>query len=363
MIGAATKIPWFEPVLDDADLAAVRDVVARGFVNEGPENRALEQELCTYFGSPYAVTTPSCTMALSLSLMAHGIGHGHSVLVPSVTFIGTASAVRLAGAEVVLVDVDPDTFVMNPDHARKRLRPNTRAIIPVHLTGRAADLHAIGSLCKEKGLVLVEDAAEALGSKNNEGYLGTQSDAGCFSFAPTKIITTGQGGFILTRSAETRDQLIRLRDHGRLSRASDEHPVTGYNFKVTDMQGALGRSQFKKLPDRIKRAIEIDNLYVEGLTGVKGIEITPRPLEGYLMWPDFKSIRRDEIVEALKRRGIILRPYWPAIHRQPAYRDEPREFPGAEIACTQACWLPCSPNITDDSIRVIVSAIRGAMKS
>lgn len=358
-----TKIPWFEPVLDDDDVTVVRDVVARGFVNEGPENRAFEKELGDYFGSPYAVTTPSCTMALALSLMAHGIGRGDSVIVPSVTFIGTASAVRLAGAEVVLVDVDPDTFVMNPDHARKRLKQNTRAIIAVHLTGRGADMNAIGTLCREKGLVLIEDSAEALGAKNAHGYLGTQGDAGCFSLAPTKIITTGQGGFVLTRNAEIRDQLIRLRDHGRLSRASDEHPVTGFNFKVTDMQAALGRSQFKKLPERITRAIEIDRLYTVGLTGIKGVMITPRPRDGYLMWPDFKSARRDEIVDALKKRGITLRPYWPAIHRQPAYRDDAQEFPGAEIACTQACWLPCSPNITDESISVVVSAIREILRT
>jgi perosamine synthetase len=358
MPGVSTSIPWFEPVLDDADVAAVRDVVARGFVNEGPEIRAFEKELCEFFGVPFAVTTPSCTMALALAVMAHGIGHGDSVLVPSVTFIGTASAVRLAGAEVILVDVDPNTFVMDPVHARKRLRKNTKAIIPVHLTGRSADMDAFTSLCREKNLVLIEDAAEALGSKNKHGFLGTQSDAGCFSFAPTKIITSGQGGFVLTHKEEVRDQLIRLRDHGRLSRSSDEHPVVGYNFKVTDMQGALGRSQFRKLPERIGRAREIDSIYVNGLCDVPSITITERPAEGYLMWPDFKSNCRDEIVSALKSDGITLRPYWPALHRQPAYRDDPSIFPGAEEACTKACWLPCSPNINNQQIQRVIDRIR-----
>jgi perosamine synthetase len=356
-------IPWFEPVIEADDVAAVNAVVSRGFVNEGPEIRAFEEELCHYFGSAHAVATPSCTMALALALMAHGIGHGDSVLVPSVTFIGTASAVRLTGAEVVLVDVDPDTFVMDPAHARRRLKSNARAIIPVHLTGRSANMDELGTLCREKGLILIEDAAEALGSRNAHGFLGAQSVAGCFSLAPTKIITSGQGGFILTPSSEIHDQLIRLRDHGRLSRASDEHPVVGFNFKVTDMQGALARSQFTKLPARIARAREIDRRYENALAEVKEITRTPRPREGYLMWPDFKSIYRDKIVDQLKRQGITLRPYWPALHRQPAYRDDPREFPGAEIACTQACWLPCSPNITDPQIDQVIYGIREVIRS
>lgn len=358
MHASLPPIPWFEPVIDEQDVTAVRDVVASGFVNEGKENRAFEKELCAYFGVPYAVTTPSCTTALALVLMAHGIGHGDSVLVPSVTFIGTASAVRLTGADVVLVDVIPGTYVMDPAHARLRLKSNTKAIIPVHLTGRSADMDAFIALCREKNLVLIEDAAEALGSSNQHGLLGTQGDAGCFSFAPTKIITSGQGGFVLTQKEEIRDQLIRLRDHGRLSRSSDEHPVVGFNFKVTDMQASLGRSQFKKLPQRIERAREIDMLYVEGLRTMAGITVTQRPPEGFLMWPDFKSDRRDHIVSGLKDEGITLRPYWPALHRQKSYRDDPCIFPGAEEACTKACWLPCSPNITNEQIQRVIDRMR-----
>ncbi len=353
-----TSIPWFEPVMDEDDVVAVRNVVACGFVNEGPENRAFEKEISDYFQVSYVVTTPSCTTALALSLMAHGIGVGDSVLVPSVTFIGTASAVKLTGAEVILVDVDPVTFVMCPEHAQKQLRPNTKAIIPVHLTGRTADLSALKTICRENNLVLIEDAAEALGSKNEYGFLGTQSDAGCFSFAPTKIITSGQGGFIITHSESIRNQLTRLRDHGRLLRSSDEHPIVGFNFKITDMQAALGRSQFRKLESRIHRAKEIDRIYVEGLMELPNITITPRPAQGYLTWPDFKSNRREAIVAAMKNDGITLRPYWPALHRQPAYKDNPSKFPGAELVSKQACWLPCSPNITDEQIQYVLARLR-----
>ncbi len=351
-------IPWFEPWIDEDDVEAVRRQVAKGYVNEGQANREFEDILTTYFNVPYAITTPSCTTALALSLMALGVKQGDSVLVPDITFIGTASAVRLAGAEPILVDVDPRTFTMDPGHAAKRLRTNTRGIIPVHLNGRSADLPALKSLASAKGLFIVEDAAEALASRNRNGYLGAQSDAGCFSFAPTKIITCGQGGFILTHNGKTRDTLIRLKDHGRLSRASDLHPVTGYNFKVTDMQGALAISQWKKLNQRIARSIQIDALYRSQLNDIPDITFTARNMDGgYLMWPDLMTSRRNELVIHLKERGITPRPFWPAIHSQPAYADT-SQFPGADEVSRKACWLPCSPNISDEQVLRVTQTIR-----
>ncbi len=352
------EIPWFIPVLDGADSEAVRQTVVRGFVNEGPENRAFEKELTAYFGVPYAVTMPSCTTAIALTLKALGIGHGDTVLVPAVTFIGTASAVRLAGAEPILVDVDPVSFNIDPSDAARRVQKNTKAIVPVHLNGRPAALPALRKIALQHNLVIVEDTAEGLASKSGEGWLGTLSDAGCFSLAPTKIITSGQGGFVLTRSEAVRDNLIRLRDHGRLSRSSDVHPVTGFNFKVTDMQAALARSQFKKLPARIQRSREVDRLYMEGLRDIPEIIFTPRPENGgYLMWPDFKSKQRDALAADLRAQGITLRPFWPALHNQPAYASK-EAYPGADEASREGCWLPCSPNITDEEIGRVIDTIR-----
>ena len=351
-------IPWFTPLLDEADAEAVKQQVLTGFVNEGPANRAFESILIKYFDIPFAITTPSCTIALAMSLMAAGVRHGDTVLVPDVTFIGTASAVRLAGAEPILVDVDPTTFTMDPEDARRQIQPSTKAILPVHLNGRSANLPALRALAREKGLVIIEDAAEALASRNAEGFLGTLSVAGCFSFAPTKIITCGQGGFILTRNPDIRDNLIRLKDHGRLSRASDIHPVTGYNFKVTDMQAALAISQWTKLDRRIARCREIDSLYVAGLADLPDIKFTARDLAGgYLMWPDFKCKHRDDLVHHLAKQNIVARPCWPEIHVQPAYLSN-RTFPGATEVNRQMCWLPCSPGITDEQIARVTAVIR-----
>jgi perosamine synthetase len=355
---SAVRIPWFAPQFDAADQEAVRRTVADGYVNEGPLNRAFEQALREHFQVPYAITTPSGTMALALSLMALGVGPGQLVLVPDITFIGTASAVRLAGAEPVLVDVDPRTFNMDPDDARRRLRPGVRAILPVHLNGRAADLAALRALAEEKELHLIEDAAEALACRDPAGWLGTLSEAGCFSLAPTKIITSGQGGFVLTHRPGVYENIVRLKDHGRLSRASDAHPVTGYNFKVTDLQAALAISQWAKLEARIARLESIDRQYREGLAGIPDLECPDRPGPGgHLMWPDFKSRRRDELVRHLAVRGIATRPMWPAIHTQPAYAAAGR-FPGADEVSGQAGWLPCSPNITDADVRQVIESIR-----
>lgn len=355
---ATQRIPWFEPLLDEADAEAVKLQVTKGYVNEGPANREFESILMQYFSVPYAVTTPSCTMALALSLMALGVKHGDTVLVPDVTFIGTAGAVRLTGAEPILVDVDPQNFTMDPADARRRIVASTKVILPVHLNGRSAAMPALRDLAKEKGLLIVEDAAEALGSRNKEGFLGTLSEAGCFSFAPTKIITSGQGGFVLTRRQDVRDNIVRLKDHGRLSRSSDVHPVTGFNFKVTDLQGALAISQWKKLNQRISRTRELDLLYRKGLEAVPEIEFTARDLDGgYLMWPDFKTNKRDELVKHLMDKEIFLRPFWPALHTQPAYANS-SSFPGAMDACRHACWLPCSPGITNEQIARVISSIR-----
>ena len=352
-------IPWFEPAIDAADADAVRAAVASSFVNEGSANREFEKILTGYFHVPFARMTPSCTMAISLSLMALGIKHGDTVLVPDITFIGTASAVRLTGAEPILVDVDPQTFNMDPADAARRIQPSTKAIVAVHLNGRSADLKSLGALAKKHGAALVEDTAEGLGSRNAEGLLGTLSDAGCFSFAPTKIITSGQGGFILTRRQDVFDNIVRLKDHGRLSRASDVHPVTGFNFKVTDMQAALAMSQWKKLPQRIERSRAMDRLYVDGLKDIADLEFTPRPADGgYLMWPDFKCERRDELVKHLLANKITLRPFWPALHMQPAYGST-EAYPGATDATRHACWLPCSPGITDGQIERVIQCIRG----
>jgi len=352
------KIPWFEPLIDKSDAEAVKRQALTGFVNEGAANRAFEQILRDYFKVPYAVTTPSCTVALTLTLMALGIRRGDTVLVPDVTFIGTANAVRLAGGEPILVDIDPADFTMDPEDAVRRLQPSTRVILFVHLNGRSGNIGAFRPLAREKGLLRMEDAAEALGSRNAEGFLGTLSEAGCFSLAPTKIITSGQGGFVLTRRQDIRDQLVRLKDHGRLSRESDVHAETGFNFKVTDLQAALAISQFSKLKDRIERSRAIDQRYREGLADIPDLEFTARNLEGgFLMWPDFKCQRRDELVKHLRNHEIILRPFWPALHTQPAYATQGK-FPGATEACNHACWLPCSPGITDRQIDRVIASIR-----
>jgi len=351
-------IPWFEPSLDDSDAAAVRRAVDEGYVNEGPRNRAFEETLKEYFQVAYALTTPSGTTALALSLMAAGIGHGDTVLIPDITFIGTASAVRLAGAEPILVDVNPRTFNMDPDDARRRLASSTKAVIGVHLNGRSAELQTLQDLCRERGLSLIEDAAEALACRAGGQYLGTLGDAGCFSLAPTKIITSGQGGFVLTQRRDIYETIVRLKDHGRLSRQSDLHPQTGFNFKVTDLQGALAQSQWSKLEQRIERVKSIDRMYVGGLRDLHDLSFPPRPgAGGYLMWPDFKSPRREGLTDYLRDHAIQVRPVWPALHTQPAYASN-GHYPGANEVSREGCWLPCSPAITDPEVHIVIERIR-----
>lgn len=358
-MSADVQIPWYEPVLDEDDIHAVRDVAAYGFVNAGPQNRAFEETLRNYFDVPHAILTPNGTLAIALSLMAAGVRPGDEVLVPDLTFIGTASAVKLCGAEVVLVDVDPRRFVMDPEDAERKITSKTRALIPVHLNGRGAPMDALNNLARERDLIVIEDAAEAVGSRDGGRFLGTLGAAGCFSMAPTKIVTAGQGGFVLTHDEALYENIVRLKDHGRLSRASDRHEFVGFNFKVTDLQAALALSQWRKLDARIVRAMDVDATYRQSLTDCSGIEFTERPSAGgYLMWPDFKSAHRNELVAHLRDAcGIVCRPFWPPIHTQPAYFDE-GAFPGADEACAQGCWLPCAPDITDGQIERTAEAVQ-----
>jgi perosamine synthetase len=211
----AEPIPWFGPVVGDDESEAVRAVVATGYLNDGPVARGLEKGIADFLGVRHAVAVTSGTAAISLALMALGIDSEDEVIVPDLTFIATANAVRMAGAKVKLVDVDPERFTIDVAAAEAAIGPRTRAIVPVDVNGRAADYAALEAICQARGLALVCDAAEALGSRHQGQYLGTFGHAGCFSFSANKTVTSGQGGLIVTNDDVLHDRLRELKDQGR----------------------------------------------------------------------------------------------------------------------------------------------------
>src|SRR3989338_1398243 len=188
------KIPWWQPRVEREDYEFIKQALDANFINEGPLAERLEKEIASFLDAKYAVATTSGTIAIFLSLKAVGIGYGDEVIVPDATFIATANAVELTGAKPILVDINPNTLTISVDAIKKAVTPKTKAIIPVHVTGRGADMEKIMEIAKKQNIFVIEDAAEALGSKHNGKYLGTLGDAGCFSVAANKTLATGQGG-------------------------------------------------------------------------------------------------------------------------------------------------------------------------
>ena len=285
-----TPIAWFGPHLTGRELDRLRDVLDRQYVNDGPLAREFERRLAAFVGTRHAVAVTSGTAAIALSLMAAGIGPGDEVLVPDLTFIATANAVRMAGADVKLVDVEPVRFGVDPDAVEAAIGPRTRALVTVDVNGRGADYTRLEPICQKAGLVLICDAAEALGSRFAGKMLGSFGLAGCFSFSANKTITAGQGGMIVTDNDALHDRLRELKDQGRRKGGTggdDDHPVLGFNFKFTDLQAAVALPQFDEIEDRLEAAARRDRAYAERLGNQPGLSLPPFSEPGEVrQWTD-----------------------------------------------------------------------------
>jgi perosamine synthetase len=357
------SIPWWTPQIGTAELPLVREVLESNYINEGDVTAAFEERIASLVGAPFAVAVTSGTAAITLALMGLGIGHGDEVIVPDLTFIATANAVVLAGAKPVLVDIDARTLNIDPEAAAKAITPRTKAIVPVHVSGRAANMKAICELAARHRLFVVEDAAEALRSKHEGRYLGTHGDAGCFSFSPNKTITTGQGGMIVTSNEQLHRRLRELKDQGRPVRGTggdDVHASLGFNFKLTNLQAAVGMAQLTYLETRLARQRQIYAEYASGLKGVPGIT-----LPGFLLdqgetpqWTDALCDRRDELDGHLRAANIHTRRFWFPLHTQAPYRLSDEAFSNTTRACKRALWLSSSFTLTTDDISTVCKHIR-----
>src|SRR5262249_31100290 len=249
----------------------------------------------------------------------------------------------------VLVDIRPQDLNIDPKRVAAAVTARTRAILPVHVNGRPADLDALGRIARAHGLALVEDAAQALGSCLQGRALGAGSDAGCISLAPTKIITSGQGGLVLTDREELRDAVIRLKDHGRLARSWNHHPEVGFNFKYSDVHAALANAQFDRLPQRLELARRQYRRYRSALGGFPGISFLATDMDGGTvpLWVDALVDDARGLIEFLRRLNIDCRPFWPAIHTQPCYARV-EDFRHATHAARHGVWLPSGPGKSDD---------------
>ena len=375
------KIPLGRPSIGSEEIEAVEKVLRSGWLAEGPNVKEFEKKIAEFVGTKYAVAVNSCTSALHLSLAAIGIGAKDEVIVPSFTYPATANAVICQGGTPIFVDIDEIYHNIDPDKIGKKITERTKAIIPVHYAGHPADMGPIMELAEKHGLVVIEDAAEALGAEYKGRQVGSFG-IGCFSFYPTKNITTGEGGMITTDDEEI-DRIARMmRGHGVFkgtwSREREKKPweriqvELGYNFRMTDFQGAIGLIQLKKLGEMNKKRISYSEYLTKKLNEIEGIK-PPATMPGckhvYQMYtPTTTSeAKRNGLVESLRAKGVGASVHFaPPTHLMPYYieRFNFKEgiLPISERTSETIFTLPMFPDLTREELDYMITAIGDVSK-
>jgi dTDP-4-amino-4,6-dideoxygalactose transaminase len=342
----AREIPFWHVEIGAEEQAAVAETMARRRFSMGPVVAELEAELARQLEVPYALCTSSGTAALLMGLAVHGIGPGDEVLVPTRTFIATAHAAALLGAKVVLVDCRPDHPTLDIDDAARKITSRARAIMPVHLNGRAADMARVLELAARHRLVVIEDACQGLFSRHVLGYQGTIGDAGCFSFSMVKLLATGQGGAIVTRDRGTHERLRRFRDNGVADVISHTYLGPGSNFKYTDLVASIGLVQLGRRDRKVAHVNAIYARYCEGLAGLPFVAVLPVAVEEgeVALWTEVLAVERERLMDHLAAHGIQTRKFVPCCHSGPHFASQ-GPFPHSERFGREGFNLPCGPDL------------------
>lgn len=375
------NIPITKPYLDGREQELVAEVIASGWVTQGPRVEEFERVFAAYVGAAHAVAVTSCTTALHLALLALDIASGDEVIVPSMTFIATANTILHAGATPVFVEIDPRTYNVAPQAVEAAITARTKAIMPVHQIGMPADMAALLDIGARHDVKIIEDAACAIGSEVDVGdgweRVGRpRGDLACFSLHPRKLITTGEGGMITCADDETAGRLRRLRHHGmsisdraRHSSRSvvvEEYVEVAYNYRMTDMQAAMGLGQMEKLEGIVETRRRLAARYNEHIGGFDTISLPFQPsyarsnYQSYCVRVAPSAPRsRDELMQMLLDRGISSRRGIMTIHREPAYAKMYRdvELPETERASDETLLLPLYPQMTENEQDAVIRAL------
>lgn len=369
-----TEIPLSRPEFDETEARAVAEVLASGWVSQGPKVAEFELAFAARVGAAFGVATTSCTTALHLALLVAGIGEGDEVIVPSYSFVATANAILYAGATPVFADIDARTWNIDAADALRRITQKTKAIMPVHQIGLAADLDAFAPAAA-LGITVIEDAACAIGATYRGRSVGSHGHLSCFSFHPRKTICVGEGGMLTTDDQAIADHARRLRSHG--ASVSDharhqakglvyeEYSELGYNYRMTDLQAAIGLAQLPKLERFLERRRAIASRYDAAFCALPALQVPARPAyadhayQSYaVMLTDACPLDRDDAMRVITARGVSCRRGIPPIHLEPLYRNRhgATSLPVTEKVAARSIFLPIYAGLSDaDQVRVIAA--------
>ena len=373
-------IPIAIPLLERAEAEAAYQAVLSGWVSQGPQVAAFEREFAGLIGSPHACAVSNCTTALHLAMLALGVGPGDEVITASHSFIATANCIRYCGATPVFVDIDPTTYNLDPRRVAEAVTDRTRAILAIHQMGMPCDLNALAAVAQRHHIDLIEDAACAAGSEVQvngqwERIGKPHGRIACFSFHPRKVITTGEGGMLTTSQSEL-DRKFRLYRqhgmsvpdtvrHGSQQVIFEDYLIVGFNYRMTDVQAAVGRKQLERLPDLVSRRRAVAARYAELLQGVEGLGLPVEPEWARSNWQSYcvrlpTQVDQKSVMQGLLDQGIATRRGIMCSHREPPYSDKKQchDLRQSELAQDHSILLPIYAQMTEDEVVRVADALR-----
>ena len=359
------KVPIAKPIIGDEEIENVVEVLKSGMIAQGPKVAEFEQKFADWVGAKYGIAVNSGTAALHVALLASGIGKGDEVITTPFTFIASGNSILYTGAKPVFADIDLKTYTLNPDSIEDLITEHTRAILPVQLYGQSANMDRINEIAERHGLNVIEDAAQAHGATCNGENVGTLGDMACFSFYPTKNMTTSEGGIITTNVEDLAEKARIFRAHGASVRY--HHDDVGYNFRMTDISAAIGLAQLNKIDGFNDKRIENAAYLNEGLRDVEGV-VTPYCAYGSKHVYHQYTIRvekgnRDDWVDIINECGVGTGIHYPIpLYNQPIYKQLgiTGNCPNADIAANTVISLPVHPSLTKEDLDLVIEAVKTA---